>query len=115
MKRLSETKKTTLALVALALAILGSWLIDPDPADPSPAKVRNCFPVQLWDAHPADRACYWLGRPGEDGSGWLTLGTANRPVAVCRIPGLYEMRANGTFRIVCRTNGNAPVMVRPGR
>ena len=114
MPRFSETTKTTLALGGLVLALLLNWAVDPHPADAKPPTLRTCFPVELWSAHPADRACYRIDRPAEDGSGVLRLGTAGRTVAVCSIPSLYELRANRTFSIRCRSNGNAPVMVRPG-
>lgn len=56
--KLNHDKKAALALGALVLAFLLNWWLGPDPADAThPRKAAGvCFPVQLWDAHPADRA-----------------------------------------------------------
>ena len=105
MKRLSETTKTTLALVALALAILGSWLIDPNPADPSPRAAAptyaTCFPMKQWDANPAERPCHSIPRVLEDGSAHLRLGTAKRVQAWCSIPNVSEQAPGQPFAIRC--------------
>jgi hypothetical protein len=66
--------------------------------------VEICFPSADWStaygASAEDRPCDLLGRPQEDGSSRLYLGTVGADAAVCTIPNPYEER--GHFTIQCR-------------
>lgn len=70
--------------------------------------VEICFPVSDWStaygASAEDRPCDLLGRPQEDGSSSLILGTIGADAAVCVIPNPYEER--GRFTIQCHRVAN---------
>jgi hypothetical protein len=61
--------------------------------------VEVCFPARFWNARAEDRPCDMIGRPAEDGSGYLYLGTLGADAAVCSIPNPYEER--GRFSVKC--------------
>jgi hypothetical protein len=94
-----------IALALTALSLLGAGHSAPVTATESPA-AEICFPARLWSssASAEDRPCDLIGRPQEDGSGLLTLGTIGADAAVCVIPNVYEER--GHFSVRCHRVAN---------
>jgi hypothetical protein len=89
------TLLTALALLAPTTAPVAST---PVTATESPA-AEICFPQKSWDARQEDDPCDLIGRPEEDGSGFLYLGTIGADAATCIIPNVFEER--GRFSIAC--------------
>lgn len=63
-----------------------------------------CFRAADWNANPENRPCDIVGRPYEDGSGRLYLGTAGADAAYCNVPNVHEER--GHFGVSCRRVAN---------
>jgi hypothetical protein len=89
---------TALALLALLAPASASTAPTPITATESHA-AEICFPQRLWSARQEDDPCYLIGRPQEDRSGFLTLGTIGADAATCVIPNVFEER--GRFSIRC--------------
>jgi hypothetical protein len=98
-RKTGSTKKqiaVTLILMALYGLVLG--LLAPTPSDA--ATKRVCFPVNRWDAAPAERPCQTLS-VYEDGSARLNVGTARRAIVTCSVPPLNELRRGRAITIRC--------------
>ena len=85
-------------LIAFGLTLPG-LIVGPDPAGANDRANRLCFSAVLWSANDAERPCYSISGPEEDGSGRLTI-KAERKTWRCSIPNPHE--AGKAFRIVCR-------------
>ena len=101
MYRRTRNTLETLTIAALIVAALSlpAVLVGPDPAGANDRANRLCFSAVLWSANDAERPCYSISGPEEDGSGRLTI-KAERKTWRCSIPNPHE--AGKAFRIVCR-------------
>jgi hypothetical protein len=88
------------AVLVAVLAPAGAAVASTPMAATESPGAEVCFPAASWSARSEDRPCDVIGRPMEDGSGSLTLGTLGADAATCVIPNPYEER--GRFVIHCR-------------
>jgi hypothetical protein len=103
------------ALPCLAMLAIASVAIACDGGTVTTTEHRAaeiCFPAASWGgpgstASAEDRPCDVIGRPQEDGSGSLRLGTVGADAAVCTIPNPYEER--GRFAVRCHRVPDRPV------